>query len=119
MHGCDMALWRAGRERSGSEILGAQGLALCAAGGLPCVAEEHPLSREVAAIYPAVRLVPRADTVAIGRVIFETIDAARAAPQRVPAPPASLADWRSRMERNLLRAPGADAPHPLPVGATA
>lgn len=116
--GADIALWRAGPDRSGTEIAGAHGLALCASAGIPCVAERHPLSEEVAASFPAVRLSPRDDSVAISRALFETVDEVRERRMRTPAA-STVDEWIARMERSLLRAAGSDAPFPQATGALA
>ena len=111
--GCDFALWHAGPRNAPTEVSGAHGLALCAAAGMPCVAEDHPLSREVAQTMSDVRIVPRADSVAAGRALFETVESLRSAPLRVPAAESNIDEWRRRMSRQLLSAAGSDAPLPL------
>lgn len=107
---CDIALWRAGPSVNGADIVTAHGLALCAASGVPCVAEDHPLSREVMAETIATRFVPRADSVAISRALFEIVDLVRESCGRSERLRGSTSDaWRSRMTARLLQTAGADA----------
>lgn len=119
MHGCDIAIWHAGPYGARTEVFGAHGLALCAAAGLPCVAEDHPLSREVAASVSQVRIVPCADSVATSRALFETVDALRAAGPRTAAATSTTDAWRARMTAQLLSAAGSDAPLPLATASLA
>lgn len=114
IHGCDLALWRAGPEGSGAEMFGAHGLAMCAGAGMPCVAEDHPISREVAAEFSSVRLVTRSDGVAMGRALFETVDGATHWSKRTPTVDSGdrIAAWCAQMNARLLRGAGVDAPYP-------
>lgn len=111
---CDVALWRCAPERSGAEIFGAHGLSLCAAAGLPCIGEDHPLTRELFGWCDSVRLVPAGDSVAMTRALFDVVELLhagqlqRAATRNVPR----REHWQSRMKEHFFRAAGADAPFP-------
>ncbi len=111
---CDVALWRCAAARSGMEICGAHALALCAAAGLPCIGEDHPLTRELLGSSESVRLIPPADSVAMTRALFDVVERMHTdRPERGVAPSAPRREqWRARMREHLFRAAGADAPLP-------
>ncbi len=117
--GCDMALWHAGGEEcSSGEARGAYGLALAAAHGLPCVAEDHPLSRELLSRPLPPRLAPAGgggggDGAEISRVMFEVAEEIRAASRRgIVRDGSTLGPWIARMNTHLARLAGSDAPNP-------
>lgn len=108
--GCDMAVWHAGARGSREEIWGAYGLALAASHGLPCVGEDHALSRELLSLGNAPRLVPAGESVALSRAMFDVADEVRAGSNRgMGRADSTVGEWISRMSNHLMRTAGIDA----------
>lgn len=107
---CDVALWRAGVRGPGSEPSAVHGLALASAAGLPCVAEDHPLSRELLTLPNPPILLPPRDTVAKTRAIFDAVDSPPPHPAQRPQPDPET--WRQNFSTHLHAAATKD-PSPL------